>query len=75
MKLLDLKKFEGYGDGFVLSVCKFKRITLLEIEAEKSVMPSYTVMMQLGITSLFYLAISFIRYGVSLSLVTKTYNY
>lgn len=75
MKLIDFKSFEGYGDGYVLSFCKSRRWTLLEIETEKSVTPSYTILMQLGVTSLFYLALSLARYGVSLSVVTKTYTY
>ena len=75
MKLVKFKTFEGYGDGYVLSFCVLKRITLLEIEVEKSVMESYTLLMQIGVTSLFYLGLSLARYGVSLSVITKNYEF
>ena len=75
MKLVKFKAFEGYGDGYVLSFCTFRKITLLEIEVEKSVMESYTLLMQIGCTSLFYLGLSLARYGVSLSVITKNYEF
>ena len=75
MKLIRFKAFEGYGDGYVLSFCRFRKVTLLEIEVERSVMESYTILMQIGITSLFYLGISLARYGVSLSVITKNYEF
>ena len=75
MKLVKFKQFEGYGDGYVLSFGVTRRITLLEIEVEKSVMESYTILMQLGITSLFYLGVSLARYGLSLSVITKNYEF
>ena len=75
MKLIRFKAFEGYGDGYVLSFCRFRKVTLLEIEVERSVMESYTILMQIGITSLFYLGLSLARYGVSLSVITKNYEF
>mgnify|MGYP007061980714 FL=1 len=75
MKLVKFKAFDGYGDGYVLSFCAFRKITLLEIEVEKSVMESYTLLMQIGCTSLFYLGLSLARYGVSLSVITKNYEF
>ena len=75
MKLIGFKSFEGYGDGYVLSFCRFRKVTLLEVEVEKSVMDSYTLLMQIGVTSLFYLGLSLARYGVSLSVVTKNYEF
>jgi len=75
MKLFRFKAFEGYGEGYVLSFCRFRKMTLLEIEVEKSVMESYTILMQIGITSLFYLGLSLASYGVSLSVITKNYEF
>jgi hypothetical protein len=75
MKLIKFKSFEGYGEGYVLSFCSFRRITVLEIEVERSVMDSYTLLMQIGVTSLFYLGLSLARYGVSLSVITKNYEF
>ncbi len=75
MKLVKFKAFEGYGEGYVLSFGVSKRISLIEIEVEKSVMESYTLLMQIGVTSLFYLGLSLARYGVSLSVITKNYEF
>ena len=75
MKLAKFRAFEGYGDGYVLSLGVFRKITLVELELEKSVMESYTILMQIGVTSLFYLGLSLARYGVSLSVVTKNYEF
>ena len=75
MKLAKFREFEGYGDGYVLSFGVFRKITMLEIEVERSVMESYTLLMQIGCTSLFYLGLSLARYGVSLSVVTKNYEF
>jgi hypothetical protein len=75
MKLAKFREFEGYGDGYVLSFGVTRRFVLLEIEVEKSVMESYTVLMQLGCTSLFHLSVSLARYGVSLSVITKNYEF
>ncbi len=75
MKLVKFRAFEGYGEGYVLSFGVSKRISLIEIEVEKSVMESYTLLMQIGVTSLFYLGLSLARYGVSLSVITKNYEF
>ena len=74
MKLFEVRHYKVPGPTWALSLFKFRRRVLFDLELERTHYEGYTFLFQMGDMSVIYVGLCLGRYGLSLSILGKNYG-